>query len=92
MGYNPPRCPNRQIVPRLSGSTAAPPAPSLPSWPHVFPWFIPAILTASTTAAGAAYGMPRLSPVAVGLANAHFWALLGMVLLAVGMGYGQDKR
>ena len=58
------------------------------SWPHIFPWFIPAILTASTTASGADYGMPRLSPVEVGLANAHSWALLGMVLLAVGFGYG----
>ncbi len=62
------------------------------SWPHVFPWFIPAILTASTTASGAAFGMPRLSPVDVGLANAHSWALLGMMLLAVGLGYGGDDR
>jgi Na+/H+ antiporter NhaC len=62
------------------------------SWPHIFPWFVPAILTASTTASGVAYGMPRLSPVAVGLANAHSWALLAMVLLAVGPGYGREKR
>ncbi len=58
------------------------------SWPHIFPWFIPAILTASTTASGAGHGMPRLSAVEVGLANAHSWALLGMALLAVGVGYG----
>ena len=62
------------------------------SWPHIFPWFVPAILTASTTASGVAYGMPRLSPVAVGLANAHSWALLAMVLLAVGPGYGREKQ
>ncbi len=60
------------------------------SWPHIFPWFIPAILTASTTASGADFGMPRLSAVEVGLANAHSWALLGMMLLAVGIGYGGD--
>jgi Na+/H+ antiporter NhaC len=62
------------------------------SWPHIFPWFIPAILTASTTTAGEAYGMPRLSAVQVGLANAHSWALLCIVLLAVVFGYGRDHE
>ena len=62
------------------------------SWPHIVPWFIPAILTASTTAAGEAHGMPRLSAVQVGLANAHSWALLLMVLAAAVLGYGQDPE
>lgn len=61
------------------------------SWPHVFPWFIPAILTASTTASGEGFGMPRLSAVQVGLANLHSWALLAMVLAAVLFGYGRGK-
>ena len=59
------------------------------SWPHVFPWFIPAILTAGTTLSGEPYGMPRLSSVQVGLANFHSLALLFMVLLAVFFGYGR---
>lgn len=61
------------------------------SWPHIFPWFIPAILTASTTASGEAFGMPRLSAVQVGLANLHSWCLLLMVLLAVFFGYGRER-
>jgi len=62
------------------------------SWPHIFPWFIPAILTASTTASGAEHGMPRLTPVEVGLANAHSWALLAVVLAAVAFGYGRSRK
>ncbi len=62
------------------------------SWPHIIPWFIPAILTASTTASGEAFGMPRLSPVQVGLANLHSWCLLLMVLLAVFFGYGRGPQ
>ena len=60
------------------------------SWPHIIPFFIPAILTASTTSGSEAFGMPRLSALQVGLANAHSWALLGMVLVAVFFGYGRD--
>lgn len=62
------------------------------SWPHIVPWCIPAILTASTTSAGEAYGLPRLSAVQVGLANAHSWALLLMVLAAVFLGYGRNAH
>jgi len=61
-------------------------------WPMVFPWFIPAIIAASTTAAGEAYGMPRLGPVAVGLANAHSWALFAVLLLALATGYGRQEE
>lgn len=42
-------------------------------WPMIFPYFIPAIITASTTTSGEAYGMLRLGPLAVGLANVHSW-------------------
>ena len=42
------------------------------TWPFLLPWFIPTILAASTTAAGEAAGLPRLSPLAVGFANALF--------------------
>ncbi|MEO1368586.1 MAG: Na+/H+ antiporter NhaC family protein, partial [Acidobacteriota bacterium] len=61
------------------------------SWPHIMPWFIPAILTASTTSSGESFGMPRLSPFEVGVTNAHSWALLLMALLAVFAGYGREK-
>lgn len=59
------------------------------TWPFLLPYCIPTILAASTTAAGAAFGMPRVSPFAAGLANLHSWGLLAMVLLAVLAGYGR---
>jgi Na+/H+ antiporter NhaC len=59
------------------------------TYPFLLPYCIPTILAASTTAAGAAFGMPRLSPLAVGLANLHSWGLLAMVLAAVVGGYGR---
>lgn len=61
------------------------------SWIFLVPWCIPAILAASTTAAGEAYGMPRLSPLTVGMANLHSWGLLMMMLAAVFLGYGREK-
>ena len=62
------------------------------SWPHIFPWFVPAILTASTTASGADFGMPRVSTVEVGLSNLYSWALLAMVLAAITVGYGRTSK
>ncbi|MDX1501243.1 MAG: Na+/H+ antiporter NhaC family protein [Thermoanaerobaculia bacterium] len=59
------------------------------SWPMIFPWFIPAIITASTTASGEAYGMPRIGPMASGLANVHSWALLAVLLFALATGWGR---
>ncbi len=59
------------------------------TYPFLLPYCIPTILAASTTAAGAAFGMPRLSPLQVGLANLHSWGLLVMVLAAVVAGYGR---
>ena len=62
------------------------------SWPMIFPWFIPAIITASATVSGEAYGMPRIGPVAAGLANVHSWALLAMLLFALATGWGRQSR
>jgi Na+/H+ antiporter NhaC len=59
------------------------------TWPFLLPYCIPTILAASTTAAGAGFGMPRVSPLAAGLANLHSWGLLAMALLAVFAGYGR---
>jgi Na+/H+ antiporter NhaC len=61
------------------------------TWPFLLPWFIPTILAASTTAAGAEAGLPRLPVATVGLWNFHSWALLAVVLLAIATGYGRKR-
>jgi Na+/H+ antiporter NhaC len=61
------------------------------TWPFLLPWFIPTILAAGTTAAGEAFGLPRLSPLAVGLRNVYSWALVGMVGVAVITGFGRAE-
>jgi len=58
-------------------------------WPFLVPYCIPTVLAASTTSAGLAAGLPSLSPLQIGLANFHSWALLAMTLLAIGTGYGR---
>jgi len=59
------------------------------TYPFLLPYCIPTILAASTTVSGEAFGMPRISPFAAGMANLHSWALLGTIVLAVVTGYGR---
>ncbi|MGB5816084.1 MAG: Na+/H+ antiporter NhaC family protein [Thermoanaerobaculia bacterium] len=59
------------------------------TYPFIVPYCIPTVLAASTTAAGEAVGLPRLSPLTIGLVNFHSWALLAVVLIAVFTGYGR---
>ncbi len=59
------------------------------TYPFLLPYCIPTILAASLSAGSEGFGMPRLSPFAVGMANLHSWGLLAMVLLAVLTGYGR---
>jgi Na+/H+ antiporter NhaC len=61
------------------------------TYPFLFPFFIPTILAASTTAGYEAFGMPRLSPWTIGLHNVHSWALLAVILLAIGTGWGRKE-
>ena len=61
------------------------------TWPFTLPYFLPAILAANATAAGAPFGMPRVSPLATGVHNVYSWALLGMVVFAVVAGYGRSE-
>ena len=62
------------------------------TWPFLLPYCIPTLLAASTSAAGKAAGMPRLSPLEVGLHNFHSWALLAMVILAIWSGFGSERQ
>lgn len=61
------------------------------TYPFLLPFFIPTILAASTTAGYEAFGMPRLSAWTIGLHNAHSWALLLLILVAIGTGWGRTK-
>ena len=61
------------------------------TWPFLVPYCIPTVLAASTTSAGLAVGLPVLSPLQIGLANFHSWALLGMTLIAIATGYGRAE-
>lgn len=57
------------------------------TYPFLLPYFLPTILMSSATASGSGFGMPRLSPLDVGLFNLYSWGLLAMIGIAVGSGY-----
>jgi Na+/H+ antiporter NhaC len=61
-------------------------------FPFVLPYMIPTIIAASTTSSGEGFGMPRLSPFAVGIDNFHSWALLLVLLVAVATGFGRKQE
>ncbi len=60
------------------------------TYPFLLPFFIPTFLMASTTAAGAEFGLPRVSAFEVGMYNFHSWALLAVVVLAIVTGWGRS--
>ena len=57
------------------------------TYPFLLPYFLPTILMSSATSSGVAFGMPRLSPLEVGLFNVYSWGLLAMVVFVVTSGY-----
>ena len=61
------------------------------TYPFLLPFFIPTILAASATASGEPFGVPRVSALEAGLANAYSWALLGAILLAIWTGFGRSE-
>lgn len=60
------------------------------TYPFLLPFFIPTILASALT--GGLEGVPRLSPWAAGLHNAHSWALLVVIVLAIATGWGREDR
>jgi len=62
------------------------------TYPFLLPFFIPTILTASTTAAGVEFGLQRVSPFEAGLYNFHSWALLVVVIMAIITGWGRTRE
>lgn len=61
------------------------------TYPFVLPFFIPTVLAASASASGSGFGMPRLSPAAVGLHNFHSWALWIAALAMIVTGWGRRE-
>lgn len=59
------------------------------TWPFLLPVFLPTILASSASASGADFGMPRVSPLAAGMANTYAWALLLAVPTAILTGFGR---
>ena len=61
------------------------------TYPFLLPFFIPTILASSATASGEPFGVPRVSALDAGLANAYSWALLGALLIAILAGFGRPE-
>ena len=61
------------------------------TYPFLLPFFIPTILAASATASGESFGIPRVSALEAGLANPYSWALLVVMLVAIGTGLGRSE-
>ena len=64
-------------------------SPTVSTYPFLLPYFIPVILAANTTSAGAGHGLPRISPLQAGLHNYFSWAVGLVLLLALAFGYGR---
>ena len=62
------------------------------TYPFLFPFFIPTILASSATGSGAAFGVPRVSALAAGLANPYSWALLAVIITAIVTGWGRSEQ
>jgi Na+/H+ antiporter NhaC len=61
------------------------------TYPFILPYFLPTILASSASASGAKFGMPRVSPLEVGLMNTYAWALVVAIVLAIATGYGRSE-
>jgi len=62
------------------------------TYPFLFPFFIPTLLASSATASGAAFGVPRVTALAAGLANPYSWALLAVIVVAILTGWGRTEK
>ena len=59
------------------------------TYPFLLPYFLPTILASSASASAVEFGMRRVSPFEVGMANTYSWALVVAVVLAVTTGFGR---
>ena len=61
------------------------------TFPFIFPYFIPVILMSNATLSGAAFNIPGVSPLQVGLHNFFSWALMLITFFAVITGFGRHR-
>ena len=61
------------------------------TWPFLLPYFLPTILASSASASGAAFGMRRVSPWEVGMANTYAWALVLTIAVIIVTGFGRSE-
>jgi len=61
------------------------------TWPFLFPYFLPTILSSNATQSGVALGMPRVSAFEAGFHNFYSWALVVIIILAVTTGFGRSE-
>jgi len=61
------------------------------TYPFLLPYVLPTILASSVSASGADFGMPRVAPLDVGMANTYAWALVVAVGVAIVTGYGRGE-
>lgn len=61
-------------------------------FPFLLPYFIPVILMANTTSSGQEFGIPSVAPLEAGLYNFVAWALMGVAIFVVGIGFGRTKE
>ncbi|MCY3611983.1 MAG: hypothetical protein OXH51_10655 [Gemmatimonadetes bacterium] len=61
------------------------------TYPFLFPFFIPTLLASSATGSGAAFGVPRVTALAAGLANPYSWMLLAVIVAAILTGWGRTE-
>lgn len=57
--------------------------------PFLFPYFIPVILMASTSASGQELGIASVSAIEVGMHNFLAWGLMLMTILVIAFGFGR---
>jgi Na+/H+ antiporter NhaC len=61
------------------------------TYPFLLPYFLPTILASSASQSGAQFGMPRVSPLQVGMMNTYAWALVVTIAMAIATGWGRGE-
>ncbi len=61
------------------------------TYPFLLPYFLPTIIASTVTAGAAEFGMPRLSPMDIGVFNTYAWTLVVTIVVVIVTGYGRRR-